>query len=64
MIRWLRHRLALPFLEKAVRHQNDALWAFSFYPVDTTGYALAELNWALGAVSLVVGNAIAGDTDA
>ncbi len=63
MRRWLRYRLALPFLQKASRLQNEALWAFETHPVDTTGHALGELNWAVGGLYQSVGVAIAGDID-
>ena len=63
MRRWLRHRLALPFMRKAAWHQEAAVWALAFYPADTTGYALGELRWALGGLYLSVAEIIAGDID-
>ncbi len=48
MRRWLRYRLARPFLRKGDVYQEAARYGFTLYPEGTLGYSIAELHMAVG----------------
>ena len=59
MRRWLRSRLARPFLRRGDAYQEAARNGLRLYPQGTLGYSIAELQMAVGDLYQTVGRAIA-----